>query len=301
MISSPWQNPLTLRADRSVEQGDAAALSQAIGRAADLRIRTDFRYNDHIDVESSCSELMNEISDFRVTYLVDESWAAGIMNLRYPAAASRTFGPDPSMSFFLYNQDGRQGIARPYLDGQSRQGELGPSTPQAPPGMLKYAVIDGADQGTNAPSSNFIYHFETFQFWVRDDWTEIFSHDEMGQPINGSFDQLMQAFLDGCEIKVGLKGLCLDLLPEQEDALSHEVFVHCGSGYHYTERKLFFAETQPIVRVRPNIPMQYASRGWDFGWLLVQTDGCVDGQICDPYTLAFHRREWRCPLRWFVR
>jgi hypothetical protein len=35
-----------------------------------------------------------------------------------------------------------------------------------------------------------------------------------------------------------------------------------------TERRIFCAGAQPVVRVKPAIPMRYESRGWDFGWLM---------------------------------
>jgi len=83
--------------------------------------------------------------------------------------------------------------------------------------------------------------------------------------------------------------------------LEHEVFTHTGPGYYSTGRKIFCAGTQPVVRVRPAIPLRYTSRGWDFGWLLPRTDGTVARWLCDPYTLAFRKSEERHPLRWFVR
>jgi len=112
-----WNSVLELAADRSVVAGSREALRDAIGAGADLRIYTEFRYNEHIDPESDNSELVTEVSDFRVTYLVDEErWAAGIMSLRMPIQPPDGFGPRPSMSFFMYNENGEQAIARPHLD-----------------------------------------------------------------------------------------------------------------------------------------------------------------------------------------
>ena len=39
---------------------------------------------------------------------------------------------------------------------------------------------------------------------------------------------------------------------------------------------------------------------WDSGWLVLRTDGVVVYRRCDPYTLAFEDRRYRCPVRWFV-
>jgi hypothetical protein len=58
--------------------------------------------------------------------------------------------------------------------------------------------------------------------------------------------------------------------------------------------------THPLARVRPAIPLRYASGGWDFGWLMARMDGHVARWLCDPYTLEFHKSEARYAIRWFV-
>ena len=65
----------------------------------------------------------------RATYLVDRRWCAGITTLRQPVELPIGFGPRPSLSLFLYNEDGGQAIARPYLDGPPVLGKKGPSPP----------------------------------------------------------------------------------------------------------------------------------------------------------------------------
>ncbi|TXT19113.1 MAG: hypothetical protein FD138_4382, partial [Planctomycetota bacterium] len=76
-----WRCALELDADRNVVDGSVAELSDAIGRGADLRIYTEFRHNEHIDVDSPSSELIREVAEFGVTYRVgaasrSESWVA---------------------------------------------------------------------------------------------------------------------------------------------------------------------------------------------------------------------------------
>jgi len=60
-------------------------------------------------------------------------------------------------------------------------------------------------------------------------------------------------------------------------------------------------ETQPLVRVKPNIPMQYESGNWDMGSLMVRTDGFIALWLCNPYTLTYEKSKMRCPIRWFIR
>ena len=86
-----------------------------------------------------------------------------------------------------------------------------------------------------------------------------------------------------------------------ELGIEHEVFVQTGSCYYYTEQQLFMAGTHPLVRVRPSVPMSYESEGWDFGWLMLRTDGHLMFRRCDPYTLAFNDAAGHYPIRWFVR
>ncbi|MCC6511170.1 MAG: hypothetical protein IT423_18865 [Pirellulaceae bacterium] len=292
-----WRQVLELNSARVPTAGSAADLRSAIGRGADLRIYTEFRHNEHIEPGSTNPEIVREVSDFRVAYLVDDRWVAGIMNLRMPIVPPAGFGPRASMSFFLYNEDGRQAIARPYLEGAIATGAPGPGMLDDHSDMPKYHQQDAWDTGTNAPSSNFIYDFEVFRYFVRDDWHEVLAHDAGGQVTGGSLDLLVEAFSAGAEIKVGISGLCSDL----GGGPKHEVFVHGGPAYYSTQRKIFCAGSQPVVRVKPNIPMRYVSRGWDFGWLMPRTDGTVERWLCNPYTLKFAKSQSACSLRWFVR
>ena len=295
---SAWKCALELDSSRKIRAGAEDALCDAIRRGSDLRINTEFRHNEHIDLESDNPEWVREVAEFRVTYLIEDRWTAGIMSLRQPVSLPDRFGGRASMSFFLYNQDGVQAIARPHLDEETARG-----TPEASIDrpMVKYHLIDSWDTDTNAPSQNFIYDFEVYRFWVRDEWREVLSHDADGRVASGSIDDLADAFSQGCEVKLAIRGLCSDLVENKDEASDHELFVHAGSCYYYTEEKLFIAGSHPVVRVKPGIPMTYKSGGWDFGWMIIRTDGLVVKRICDPYTLTFSDSRIRHPLRWFVR
>jgi hypothetical protein len=282
-----------------VTEGSPAALADAIRRGADLRIYTRFRFNEHIDTRSTNAEWIQEVADFRVTYLLDDYWVAGIINLRQPIELPHGFGPRPSMSFFLYNQNGDQAIARPYLDGGPVTGDLGPAELDDHTDMPKYHQLDAWDTGTNAPSSNFVYEFEIYKFLVCDNWTEVYANDEHGRTVSGSVDTLAEEFARGREIKVAIRGLCSDLMASSGP--SDEVFVQCGSCYHFTQSQQFMSASQPVVRVKPAIPLQYKSKEWDFGWLMPRSDGHVARWLLNPYTLKFERSASRHAIRWLVR
>jgi len=61
--------------------------------------------------------LVQEMMSFAVVYWLEGGHVAVIQTTRYPAAASLGFGDAKSLSFFLNNDSGRNGIARPFLDG----------------------------------------------------------------------------------------------------------------------------------------------------------------------------------------
>jgi hypothetical protein len=296
-----WRCVLKLDNRREVIGGSPEALQAAIRRAADLRIYTEFIHNQHIDPDSTNDELVREVSDFRATYLVEERWCAGIMTLRQPISLPDGFGPRASMSFFMYNQDGRQAIARPYLDGGAADGTIGPAELDDWRAYPKYHQQDAWDAGTNAPSSNFVYDFEVFRYYVCDDWQEVLAHDAAGRVVAGSIDELAAAFAAGSEVKVAIRDLCSDLTPADAPPVKHETFIQAGPGYHYSRQKMFIAGTHPLVRVRPAIPMRYASGAWDFGWLMPRTDGRLAMLLYDPYTLKVHRKAGQFAMRWFVR
>ena len=296
-----WRNALELSSERKVAAGCESNLAEAIRRGADLRVYTEFRHNEHIDVTSHSSERIAENMDFRVTYLLDNRWTAGVISLRQPIALPGGFGPRSSMSFFLYNQDARQALARVCLDGVQPTCSPGPSAPASPPNMPKYRTLDSWDEDTNAPSSNFVYDFDVYRFFVRDTWREALSHTEDGSVVSGSVEDLADAFSQGCEVKVGVSGLAADFKGGEASLPDHRLFVHGGSCYYYTEQKIFITGTHPVIRVRPAIPLVYTTRGWDVGWLMVRTDGLVVYRRCDPYTLTFEDVNLSCAVRWFVR
>ncbi len=347
---SLWKNVLELNSEREIISGSNKELCDAIGRGSDLRIYTEFRHNEHIDPSSADDDLISEVSEFHETCLFEKSWSAGIMTMRQPVSLPDSFGPRSSMSFFLYNQDGRQAIARPYLDGISVGGVPGSSAVDPHIQMPKYREYTAWDTETNAPSSNFIYDFGRFRFHVCDNWQEVYSHDKNGSPVFGSLETLIEAFHEGSEIKAGITGLFEDLgdpdsqtnewselvhsrvragkarvhtprhaadgsrqrrLRDQGSALGydtfhsrmidHEVFIQTGWGYYYNDNKVFIAETHPLVKVKPAIPLSYESEGWNFGWVILRTDGACVERIYNPYTLQDTDTNRRYGIRWFVR
>lgn len=297
---------LELDMQRNVIGGSHEMLRGAIRQGADLRIYTEFRHNEHIDTSATDNQMIREVSDFPCTYLIDDRWVAAMMTLRQPVTLPDRFGSRASMSFFMYNEDGRQACARPFLDGC---GYL--ETEGAPPEemfggggdmrpMIHMHSGESFDDGTNAPSTNFIYDFYSYKFLASDDWCEVLSHDKDGNVIGGSAKALDEASSAGCNLKVAIDGIC-DGVFGQTAGLKHEVMIETGPHYYYSETGFMVAETRPFVRVLPEIPMTYRSHNWDFGWAIVRSDGHVAGLFYDPYTLKVRRTYSRHAMRWFVK
>ena len=299
-MSDSWECAYELNEKRGEIAGSAGDLAKAIRSGADLRICTSFDYEEHMGPTEEHQGLVEESVDLRVTYVIDDRWSAGITATRYPADSALGFQPYPSLSFYLYNQDGRQGIARPFLGGtgpstnENREEAVGQVAP-------KFFVQDMHDKGTRSPSENFIYDFSFFRFCVCDDWTEVFSHDERGNAIAGSYDALAAAARAGRSLKVGVRDLCALKSFKTQNHLPHEVFVELGSIYNHADRRFLGGESLPLVRVAPGVPLAYGPGDWDFGWILPRSDGGVSHLIVDPYTRKFTQVTTQNPIRWFAR
>jgi hypothetical protein len=298
-----WTIALELASDRSVTAGSEAALAGALARGADLRVYTEFRFEEHIapggDGDPSHDGLIREVIDFRETLVVDGTLSAGITTLRQPLGPPFGFnGTQPKMSYFLYQSDGRQACANVVLDASSAAVGPGVRTEApSPPDMPKMSPEVLYDQGTTGPSRNFVYDMEVYRFFVRDEWTELLASDADGRVIRGSLDAIEEAQINGREIKVGIAELCADL----GAGPAHEVFSPLGSGFFHTGMRLYDALTHPLVRIVPARPLEYRSFGWDVAWVHVRTDGEAVVRVLDPYTRAFDDRPGRFAFRWFAR
>ncbi len=297
---------LELDMHRNIVGGSPEQLRQVIKNGANLRIYTEFKHNEHIDTASDNDEIIREVSDFPATYLIDDKWACGMMTLRQPVTLPDRFGDRASMSFFMYNENGLQACARPYLDGNgyfecTDTPPVDPfknNKPEKP--MLHMHDISAMDDSANSNIRNFIYDFYSYKFLAQDDWTEVLAHDENGNVISGSAEALDKASNEGQEIKVAISGIC-DSMCEDGQKLKHELFIETGPHYYYSKTGFMVVETRPFVRVRPEIPMTYKKGNWDFGWAIARSDGHVAGLFYDPYTLKVRKTYSKHAMRWFVR
>lgn len=289
---------LKLDAKRNIVKGSRQALADAIDKGADLRISVAFRHNEHLDPSSTNPEIVEEMSDYRVVYRVGKDWTSGIMNLRMPVNGPLGFGSRPSWSFFMYHCDGIQGIARAYLDDKSNNAPRSGKDNEniTIHYMPKYHILETYDSSSNAMCQNFVYDFEYFNYYVLDNWEEVYSHDANGKMLTGSFDALIAAIREGKEIKAAVKNF-----RTPAGSPDNELFTHLGSSYYSTESKLLCINSQPVVTIRPELPLRYRSGNWESGQLVLFTSGKVDYWYFDPYTMIYHKTTENCPIRYFVR
>lgn len=315
MTTHGWTTALELRPDRSVAAGSTQALVAALARGADLRMYTEFVFDEHIEPgwtgDPALHGLIREVIDFRQTIVVDGRHAAGMTTLRQPLHPPFGFnGTDPRMAYFFYTSDADQAranilIAGPEADAVRAAGggtPGGPTLNPPPPGMTKMSPEEAYDLGTLGPSRNFVYDMEVYRFIVRDDWQEILAHDADGTVTGGSMDALEAAQIAGRELKVAIRGLAADVAASVGlPPIDHEIVANVGSGFFHVGPRLYNALTHPIVRVAPAIPLRYRSRGWDLVWVHLRTDGQATVRRLDPFTQAWSDTPARFAARWFAR
>ena len=303
-----WRLALELAPDRSVRTGSKADLAAAIGRGADLRVYTEFLFEEHIvpggNGDPSQDGLIREVIDFRETILVGDGHVGAITTQRQPLEPPFGFnGTQPRMSFFMYTSDGDQALAGLVfggVDGAPAPGERMVEEP--PPDMPKMGPQEFFDLGTSGPSRNFVYDMETYRYFVRDDWEEILAHDADGRVTAGSFDALEAAQMAGREIKVGIRDLASDLTTGgAAGPAAHTVFTPIGSGFLHTGPRVYAALTHPLVRVAAADPLRYGSGGWDVAWVFLRTDGHAVVRSLEPYARTWADRPTRFACRWFAR
>jgi hypothetical protein len=312
VTASGWSTVLELASDRSVVAGSKVALADAVRRGADLRIYTEFLYEEHIRPGGGDPELagpIREVIDFRETLLLDDRYVAGITTLRQPLEPPHGFnGRDPKMSFFMYSMDGEQALANLLLGSVEQTATPGERlVVPTPADMPKMREQEFFDLGTSGPSRNFVYDMESYRFIVRDEWREVLAHDADGRVTAGSFAALGDAQVAGMEIKVGIRDLGADLGAAESGVEADggrpvsETFTLVGSGFVHVRAGLYVTLTHPLVRIAAEVPIRYRSGNWDIAWVFLRTDGRAQVRRIDPYTRAWQDRPAMFACRWFVR
>ncbi len=302
-----WTLALELAPDRSVRAGSKEALAGAIGRGADLRVYTEFLFEEHIapggNGDPSLDGLIREVIDFRETILVDGHHVGAITTQRQPLEPPFGFnGTEPKMSFFMYTGDGEQALANLVFRGIDGAPAPGTRTVEPPPpDMPKMSEQEYFDVGTTGPTRNFVYDMETYRFWVRDDWEEVLAHDAEGT------SRRARSMPSRRRRSPGARSGSASATSRRVSAAptSRSCRTRCSprsdpgscTRVHGCMPRL----THPLVRVAAAVPLRYASGNWDVAWVFLRTDGAARVRRLDPYTRTWEDHEARFGCRWFAR
>ena len=287
---------LSLDRQQKVVGGSARLLNRKLAAGADLRISTGFLHNEHIDPKSADNQLIEETSTFAETVLIDGKWSAYFMTARQPVGLPVGFGLPNGLSLFLYNQDGRQAVARLVMDGSVDRGLKRDSEESGIPKVRTFGIND---EGTAGVSKNFIYDFENIDFMVTNCYREVYAHDRRGRRTSGSKDAMARAYGAGRGIKLAVRGLSSVLWGDtgHED----EIYIHCGSSYYYTGDRLMITNTLPFVSVPANIPLTYKPKSFRYCWIIARSDGRIEVRAYSPFKNTWETRVAHLPLRWFAQ
>ncbi len=287
---------LELDINRNIISGSTKVLNERIAEGADLRISTGFIHNEHIDPSSNDNQLIVETSTFAETVLIDGKWSAYFMTLRQPVGLPTGFGPSNALSMFLYNQDGRQAVARLILDKDENEAASGDVKDELP--IKKMHVENVFDEGTPGISKNFIYDFESFRYLTNECYEEVYANDGKGACTGGSVRALEEAYAEGRAIKVAVTGISSVLWGETGH--TDEIFIHCSSSYYYTKDRLMITNSQPFISVPADIPLSYKSKSYRYCWMVVRSDGRVEIRAFNPFAGTWQTQVTSLPIRWFA-
>ena len=277
---------LKLDHDRRTVCGDVRLLNEKIGKGADIRIKTLFKHNEHVDIHSEDDQMVEETSYFPQTVLIDGSWSAYFMTLRQPVAIPDGFGHENALSLFLYNQDGTQAAARLSMDNSADETLIKDTEDH---GFKKMHTMMINDPGTYGVSMNFIYDFDSYTFYADD------RYEDLGSDI----DRISEAYGEGRSIKVGIKGINDALWGRNE--LEEEIFIHCSSSYYYTRSKSMVVNTQPFVSVPSCIPLIYKPKSFRYCWAILRSDQKARIRSFDPVKRLWKTVGTELCIRWFAK
>ena len=273
-----WTRRCTVDKNFRSVQGDVRAVADAVRRGADLR-----RFSTYDPPETG---LVEETMALQTTWVFDDEHVGGLATLRHPAEAGLHLFDRPLLAYWIFNVTAPSCSAFVPLDGREVDDATGDWV----------SVENHPFKREDAP-----WLSKQYLWWSRDDWKEIHAHDESGTPLKGTWNDVRQAALDGCTLKVGIRDLWAYLVPRDADAPTHEVFIEMGTQFAHVDAGFVGALTLPTFLVRPCTPLAFCDEAFAPGWLLVRTDGKVQRRTLCPATLEWELTWTRHAVRWFAR
>jgi hypothetical protein len=279
-INSPeWSELCRISGNFSPVSGKVEDVAEAVRHGADLR-----RFSTY---DPDSTGLVEETMTLQTTWVFDNDHVGGLATLRQPVYCALDFAEGPSLACWIFNVAAPSGMAMVPLDGQPVKDATG-----------KWAKVEN-HPFTKGDDTQWLS--KEYRWWARDNWQEIYAHDEQGESLRGVWQDVREAANTGRVLKVGIRNLWAHLSPDAESAPDHEVFIECGVQFAHVDAGFFGALTIPTFLVKPRIPLQFSKESFTPGWVLVRTDGRVCRQTLDPATMRWQRDWTRHAIRWFAR
>ena len=297
-MSEPgWSMVLELAPDRSVTAGSKEALAAAIGRGADLRIYTEFLYEEHIlpggGDDRSLDGLIREVIDFRETILVDGRYVAAHHDPAPAARAAARLQRPRSEDVVLPVHDGRRpGPGQPRArraDAVGRRPASGRSSRRRPTcrrWASRSSSTSGPPDRRGTSSTTWRSTATSSATSGRRSWPT--TPMAASRPARSPRSRRPRS--PAARSRSGSATSAADLASDGAPSVAHEVFTLVGSGFVHVRAGLYVTLTHPLVRVAGAIPLRYGSGNWDVAWVFLRTDGEAQVRRLDPYT-----REWERP------
>ena len=274
-----WTELCRVNGDFTATSDQVAAVAEAVRHGADLR-----RFSIY---DPKATGMVEETMTLQTTWVFDDDHVGGLATLRQPVDCALGFGSTPCMAYWIFNVAAPSGMAMVPLDGCPVNNPTG-----------KWVQVENHPfiQGTDTQ-----WLSKEYRWWARDDWQEIYTHDEQGRPSQGTWSDVRKAANAGCVLKVGIRNPWTYLNSEVQPPLDHEVFMECGVQFSHLEADFLGALTIPTLLVKPCKPLKFSKESFAPAWILARTDGRVCRQTLDPSTMQWQRTWTRHAIRWFAR
>lgn len=277
--SNKWTQACRIGGDFQALEGSVAEVAAAVRRGADLR-----RFSTYDPPQTG---LVEETMALQTTWVFDAEHVGGLSTLRHPADCGLGFFKQASLAYWVFGVTAPQTAAFVPLDGAPADGATG-----------RWIRVD---EHPFVGERNSPWLSKYYQWWIRDDWEEVHSHDENGTALLGHWEDVRQAAAVGRAIKVGIRNPWSHLADGTGVGPEHDVFIECGTQFAHVDGGFFAAMTIPTCLLRPTKPLRFVGEAFEPGWLLVRTDGRVQRQVLRPSTMEWNTTWTRHSLRWFAR
>jgi hypothetical protein len=212
------------------------------------------------------TKIYEETLYFQQTYAGETDEFAGFVSHHHSFEHRGTVSPQPYMCMFKY-------------DG------LGVHSAQ------KWHLGDEIIEESGREHADF---YGVHRWFVCDRWRFVYEHDENGQPIAGSLDELKDEIRKGSTIGVGIRQLC-GLAEDDQSGPPHISFLTAMLPFVWGDDVIMNCD--PILVGPPKWPFLW-NEGLHFGIVRPSTTGAIECFLAEPGKMPFERVTRRRGMQW---